>query len=125
MYYTPRRRWQLRIANIVFVLLFLIVVGLSQWLAREYSLRFDLTETSRHSLSEASIAAAERLKGPVKINAFASKRGDVRARIQALVSRYQRYQPDIELRFVDPDESPNEVRTAGVEHEGELVFEHA
>lgn len=125
MYHTHRRHWQLRVANAVFVLLFLVAVGLLQWLSREYSLRVDLTETGRHSLSEASIAAAQRLQGPLKITVFASERGDLRARIQALVARYQRHKSDIELRFIDPDKSPHEVRTAGVQHEGELLLEQA
>ena len=125
MYHTSRSHWQLRIANVVFVALFLAAIGMLHWLSREYSLRFDLTETGRHTLSEASIAAAKRLQGPVKVTTFASKRGDVRARIQALIGRYQRYKPDIELHFVDPDESPNQVRAAGVQHEGELLLEHA
>jgi ABC-type uncharacterized transport system involved in gliding motility auxiliary subunit len=125
MNYTSRSHWQLRLANVVFVLLFLGAVGLLHWLSRQYSLRLDLTGTGRHSLSEASIAATERLKGPVKITAFVSQRGDLRARIQALVERYRRHKPDMETRFVDPDESPAEVRAAGVQHEGELLLEHA
>jgi ABC-type uncharacterized transport system involved in gliding motility auxiliary subunit len=125
MHYTPRRLWQLRLANIVFVLLFLLAVGLLQWLSRTYSLRVDLTNTARHSLSAASIAAAERLKGPLKITAFASQRGEQRARIQELVGRYQRHKADIELIVIDPDEAPDKVRAAGVQHDGELLFEHA
>lgn len=125
MYFTPQHKWQLRLANVVFVLLFLVAVGLLHWLSREYSLHLDLTGTGRHSLSEASIVAAERLRGPVKITAFASQRGDMRARIQALLERYRRHKPDMELRFVDPDESPAEVRAAGVQLEGEILLEHA
>ncbi len=125
MKHAPHPHWQLRIANIVFVLLFLVAMGLLHWLSREHSLRFDWTGTGRHSLSAASIAATERLKGPVKITAFASPRGGIRPRIQEMVGRYQRYKPDIELRIVDPDESPNEVRAAGVQHEGELILQHA
>jgi ABC-type uncharacterized transport system involved in gliding motility auxiliary subunit len=124
MYSTPRRLWQLRLANIVFVLLFLIAVGLLQWLSRTYSLRIDLTATARHSLSAASIAAAERLTGAVKITAFASQRGEGRARIQELIGRYQRYKSDIELNFVDPDAAPDKARAAGVQHDGELLIEH-
>jgi ABC-type uncharacterized transport system involved in gliding motility auxiliary subunit len=122
MRHTPGSHRQLRIANAVFVLLFLVAVGLLQWLAREYNMRFDLTQTSRHSLSEASIAAVKRLEGPIMATAFVSKRGDLRPRIQALVERYRRHKPDLELRFVDPDESPNEVRAAGIQHEGELIL---
>jgi ABC-type uncharacterized transport system involved in gliding motility auxiliary subunit len=125
MHHTPRRRWELRAVNAVFVLLFLVAIGLLQWLSREYSMRFDLTGTGRHTLSDASIAAAQRLQGPVKITAYASQRSDTRNRIQTLVARYQRHKPDISLVFVDPDESPDKVRAAGVRSEGELFFEHS
>ncbi len=125
MYYTPRRKWQLRIANAIFMLLFLTAVGLLQWLGREYSLRFDLTATHRHSLSAASIAAVERLRGPVAITAFASPKDDMRARIRGFIDTYQRHKPDIELHFVDPDESPDKARAAGVRHDGELIFSYA
>jgi ABC-type uncharacterized transport system involved in gliding motility auxiliary subunit len=123
MYYTPRRQWQLRIANFVFVLLFLVAVGLLQWLSRSYSMRVDLTGAGLHSLSPASVAAAERLTGPLTITAFASQRGEQRTRIRQLVERYQRYKPDMQLEFIDPDQSPDKVRAAGVQHDGELLFE--
>ena len=123
MYYTPKRQWQLRIANFIFVLLFLAAVGLLQWLSRSYSMRVDLTGAGLHSLSPASIAAAERLTGPLTITAFASQRGDQRARSRQLVERYQRHKPDMRLEFIDPDQAPDKVRAAGVQHDGELLFE--
>src|SRR5688572_2159917 len=124
MHHTPRRQWELRIANAVFVLLFLVSVGLLQWLSREYSMRFDFTGTNRHTLSDASVAAAERLQGPLTVTAYATQRGDVRSRIQELVSRYQRYKQDLHLVFIDPDQSPDRTRDAGVRSDGELFFEY-
>lgn len=124
MHHTSRRQWELRIVNAVFVLLFLISVGLLQWLSREYSMRFDLTGTSRHTLLAASIAAAERLQGPLTVTAYASQRADVRSRIQTLVARYQRHKPDLALVFIDPDQAPDKARSAGVRSDGELFFEH-
>lgn len=123
MYHTPRTHWQLRVANLSFVVLFLLAVGLLQWLSREYHLRIDLTQAARHSLSEASIAVTERIKGPVRITAFASERGELRRVIRETVARYQRFKPDITLDFVNPDSEPEKVRSAGVTYDGELVFE--
>ena len=124
MYHTPKTHWQLRLMNISFVVLFLLAVGLLQWLAREYHLQFDWTRMHRHSLSPASEAVTERLKGPLKITAFASQRGETRRQIQEMVGRYQKYKPDIQLEFVDPDTAPERVRAAGVQFDGELVFEY-
>jgi ABC-type uncharacterized transport system involved in gliding motility auxiliary subunit len=124
MYHTPRTHWQLRLINVSFVLLFLAAVGLLHWLSREYSLRLDLTEARRHSLSEASAAVLKTLTGPVRITAYASERGEVRRLIRDTVALYQRHKGDIELAFVDPDNSPEKVRAAGVTYDGELVFEY-
>ncbi len=114
MYHSPRTKWQLRIMNLSFVVLFLLAVGLLQWLAREYHLQFDWTQEHRHSLAPASVAVVKRLKGPLEITAFASQRGQTRRLIEDMVGRYQEYKPDIHLTFVDPDTSPERVRAAGV-----------
>lgn len=124
MYHTPKTHWQLRLMNISFVVLFLLAVGLLQWLAKEYHLQFDWTRMHRHSLAPASVTVTERLKEPLKITAFASQRGETRRFIQEMVGRYQKYKPDITLEFVDPDTAPERVREAGVQFDGELVFEY-
>lgn len=124
MYHTPKTHWQLRLMNLSFVVLFLLAVGLLQWLAKEYHLQFDWTRMHRHSLAPASVTVAERLKEPLKITAFASQRGETRRFIQEMVGRYQKHKPDITLEFVDPDTAPERVREAGVQFDGELVFEY-
>ncbi|MHB1143028.1 MAG: GldG family protein [Sulfuricaulis sp.] len=124
MYHTPKTRWQLRLMNLSFVVLFLLAVGLLQWLAKEYHLQFDWTRMHRHSLAPASVTVAERLKEPLKITAFASQRGETRRFIREMVGRYQKHKPDITLEFVDPDTAPERVREAGVQFDGELVFEY-
>jgi ABC-type uncharacterized transport system involved in gliding motility auxiliary subunit len=70
------------------------------------------------------VTVAERLKEPLKITAFASQRGETRRFIQEMVGRYQKHKPDITLEFVDPDTAPERVREAGVQFDGELVFEY-
>lgn len=115
---------QLRLANVSFVLLFLLAVFLLQWLSRDYHLEFDWTQSGRHSLSEASIKALETLDKPVKITAFASKRQGQRKAISALVARYQKHKDNITLEFVDPDENPERVREANIQFDGELLLEY-
>lgn len=117
-------RQQLRLANISFVLLFLAAVGLLQWLSQEYHLKFDWTQNGRHSLSEASISAIEQLQGPIKITAFASKRGGQRKQINELIERYRQHKSDIELEFVDPDTEPERVREADIRFDGQLLIEY-
>jgi len=124
MYHTPKTHWQLRLMNLSFVVLFLLAVGLLQWLTKEHHLQFDWTRMHRHSLAPASVTVAERLTEPLKITAFASQRGETRRLIHEMVERYQKHKPDITLEFVDPDTAPERVRDAGVQFDGELVFEY-
>lgn len=125
MYHTPRTKWKLRLVNASFVVLFLAAVGLLQWISRDYKAQFDLTQNRRHSLSPASIAAIERLQGPVTVTAYASQHSDTRSPIRDVIARYQEHKADIQLEFVDPDIDPERVRTAGVQYEGELVLSYA
>lgn len=121
---SPNSLRQLRLANASFILLFLIAVGLLQWLSHDYHLQFDWTQNARHSLSQASIAAIERLYKPLHIRAFASKRQGQRETISDTISRYQRHKTDIKLEFIDPDVNPEQVRQAGIQFDGELLIEY-
>ncbi|MFL6711803.1 MAG: GldG family protein, partial [Sulfurifustis sp.] len=121
MYHHPRAKWQLRLVNASFVALFLVAIGLLQWASREFHWQLDLTQNRSFSLSPASVAAIERLKGPVTVNAYVSERGP-RTEIRELIGRYQQYKPDLTLETVDPDKSPERVRSAGVQFDGELVL---
>ncbi len=119
-----RSRLQLRLAGVIFALLFLTVVGLLLWLARDYHVQIDLSRTGRNSLAEASVALLGSLDQPVKITAYASERKELRSAIRELVARYQRHKPDIALEFVSPDADPTRVREAGVRLDGEMIVEY-
>ncbi|UCH52789.1 MAG: GldG family protein [Pseudomonadota bacterium] len=117
-------QWQLRLVNVSFVILLLTVVGLLLWLSRSYHMRVDLTQAGRHTLTEASIAVLKRMPEPLRLTAFASQRGGLRATLSDFVAKYQRHKPDIALEFVDPDTQPERVRAAGVQFDGELLLEY-
>jgi ABC-type uncharacterized transport system involved in gliding motility auxiliary subunit len=117
-------RWQLRLLNLSFVVLLLAVVGFVLWLSRTYHVRVDLTQTSRHSLTDASVAVLARMPEPLKVTAFASQRGELRTVLRDFLAKYQKHKPDITLEFVDPDSQPERVRAAGVQFDGELLVEY-
>ena len=76
-------------------------------------------------MSEASQAAVKGLTEPLTVTAYASQRGQLRRVIGELIQRYQKYKPDIRLTYVDPDAAPEQTRSAGIQHDGELVLEYA
>ena len=119
-----KSRRALRLQGIGFALLFLAVIGLLGWLSTRYHYQADWTANGRNSLSATSVAMLDTLKGPVTITAFARKgsNGGLRKAISELIGRYQRHDPRITLKFVDPDMAPDQVRQAQVTANGELVL---
>ncbi len=119
-------RTQLRLQNIIFLLLLLSIIGLLGWLSQRYSYEADWTANQRNTLSKASIKLLQRMPEPVRITAFAreSELLPTRRKIRELIERYQRRKPDIELRFIDPNTEPDRVRSEGITVDGELIVEY-
>ena len=115
----------LRLQNLLFLLLFLTIIGLSAWLSTRYTLQSDWTANSRNTLSESSIKLLETLDKPVRVEAFIREGNLEREAISEVFSRYQRVKPDLSLHFVNPDLDPQKVREQGVTLEGELVIHYA
>jgi ABC-type uncharacterized transport system involved in gliding motility auxiliary subunit len=121
-----KSRRQLRLQTWVFVVLFLIVIGLLGWLSTRYNHESDWTASGRHTLSAASSELLKQLDGPVTLTSF-SREDDLsglRKRTKGLVERYQRVKPEITLHFVDPDLEPERVRAEGITLDGELLVEY-
>lgn len=122
---TSRSRRQIRLQNILFVILFLVVVGLLAWLSTLYTYQADWTANGRNTLSQASVAILKELNGPVTVTAFVREESSLlRKRIAELSARYQRYKHDMTLEFVDPDVEPQRVRELGISSEGELIIKY-
>lgn len=121
---TTRTRRLLRLQSLLFVVLFLVVIGLLAWLSTRYVLESDWSASGRNTLSDASIALLQELPGEVTITAFARETPPLlRNNISALVKRYQRHKPDIRLDFVNPDRDPQRVRAQNIS-EGELFLDY-
>ncbi len=114
-----------RLQNIIFVILFLAVMGLLAWASEKYQHSFDLTWGNRNSLTEASIKAIKQLDQPLKVTAFArdDSKG-TRDLITDLIERYHQHKADIELEFINPDLVPQLVREHGITVDGELLMQY-
>lgn len=115
---------QIRLQNLIFTLLFLVLVGLSAWLSTHFFKQWDWTASGRHTLAEASRQVLKTLDQPLKITAFAREDNQIRQPIQDLIGRYQQFKPDLTLEFVNPDLHPDQVRELGISVEGELRIQY-
>jgi ABC-type uncharacterized transport system involved in gliding motility auxiliary subunit len=124
MLVTKHSKLQIRTQNIVFVVLFMTIIGLLAWLSTRYAFEADWTAENRNTLSGASIELLSVLKQPVKITAYANEDETLRRRISELVRRYQRYKSDIDLSFINPETEPDTTRQLGIKVNGELVIDY-
>ncbi len=125
MHFDRTMRWRLRLQSGLFVLLLLLAMGLLAWLSNRYLMQADWTASGRNSLSVTSQLLLERLQGPLRVTAYVRDTTPVlREAISRLMERYQRHKPDVELRFVNPDSLPEQVRALGITAEGELYLEY-
>lgn len=121
---TRRSRWQVRLQNVLFVLLFLGVLAAIAWLSTRWSYEADWTAGQRNTLTEASRELVERIDGPVEVTAFVREGELGKRRFEEVIARYQRFKPDITLEFVNPDADPERVRRAGITTEGEVIVDY-
>lgn len=108
----------------VFVVLLLAIVGMLAWLSEHYKVRWDWTAASRNTLTEPSRALLPRLDDAIEVTAYVREEPVIRQSILQLLERYQRYKPDITVRFVNPDLVPDEMRARNISAEGELVVSY-
>lgn len=119
---SPSQHRSIRLQNVIFTVLFLVVIALLGWLSNRYTTQFDWTNGGRNSLSKASQAVVAQMDGAVEITAFAFEDKVIRTQIGDLIGRYQQHKKEINLTFVNPDKQPEKVRELGITHDGELVI---
>lgn len=123
MFVSLKTRRRNHLDNIVFLFLFIGIVGLLAWLSTRYSFETDWTANGRNTLSVASTSLLNKLTDPITITSYATEDGSVRQAVSSLVKKYQRHKPNLSLTFVNPDLNPNLVRDLGITINGELVVE--
>lgn len=121
-----KTRLNLRVQGLIFLILFLSIIGMLAWVSKHYSIESDWTANGRNTLSKASIKLTQRLKDTMTFTAFARKGNLIPARknISDLIGRYQKYNDKIHLVFVDPETNPDKTRQMGISVEGEMVVQY-
>ena len=116
-------RTQLRLQHSTFVVLFLTVIGLLAFVSQRYSFEADWTSNQRNTLSDASQTLLKTLDSLPTFTVYATEEEQIRKPINEMLRRYQRAQPNIEVRFVNPELEPDLVRELGITVNGEIVIE--
>ena len=73
MQVTSKLRTRLLVQNGIFVVLLVALAALIAFFAREYRTEYDLTQSSRNTLSQQTRDVLAKLGGPVKVTVFATR----------------------------------------------------
>jgi hypothetical protein len=115
--------------NLLFVLLLLGAASGLGYLAMHHQVQRDVTYNAVNSLEPASVEVLRQMSGPVTFTVYATEQdarlGDIRKIIRDFLSLYQRYKPDIQLVFIDPEKEAEKARAAQIRFNGEMVIEYA
>jgi ABC-type uncharacterized transport system involved in gliding motility auxiliary subunit len=123
---TKKSRLQLRFQNLIFYISFLSVIGLLAYLSNKYNVEYDLTASNRHTLSNASITALQRMPEQIRIRVFV-RSSDVqptRKIIAEKLAQYSRVKNNINIEYINPDTNPDIIRKLGIKIDGEIIVEY-
>ena len=123
---TKKSRNQIRLQNIIFVILFATIISLLAWLSNQYQFESDWTKNNKNTLSNASIKLLEQIPNVVTITTFIPDGNLISNRkyIEELIGKYQKYKNNIVFKIVNPDIAPDLVRQLKVTNYGEVVIEY-
>jgi len=106
-------RFQITAQKLIFLLLFLSIIGMLAWLSDHYNYQFDLTANKRHSLSQSSVELLNVLDKSISVHAYTTDDVTKQA-IREIIGRYQRVKPDFNLRLLNPDIDIVEAQQDGI-----------
>ena len=118
-----RSRWQYRLQSGVFLLLFLILIGILAWTSQRFVFTVDLSANQRNSLSPETERLLAGIELPLEITLVASPTNEGRTAVETLFQRYQRIQPNIEFQSLNPDLHPKLVRDHDIRFDGEVLLQ--
>lgn len=122
-------QWLTALRKLLFILLLLSIVGGLGYVAYRYPVQRDVTFVGMNSLEPASVDVLNNLTGVVKVTVYATEQdarlGDIRKIIREFFSLYQRYKPDIQLTYIDPEKESDKARAAHIQLNGEMIVEYA
>ena len=106
-------RMQLTIQKIIFLILFISIIGMLAWVTNHYNQQFDLTANKRHSLSDSSIELLHQLEKDITVHAYTTDDVTKKA-ISEIIGRYQHIKSNFNLRLLNPDINIAEAQQDGI-----------
>ncbi|NQY26689.1 MAG: GldG family protein [Piscirickettsiaceae bacterium] len=115
-------RANLKIQNGIFYILLIVAVTLLAQFSLKTNIYTDWTQNSRHSLSDTSTDFLKQLQQTISVQVFVSPTYQHHAALESLITRYQRHSDFINAQYINPDFSPDLVRSLNIQQQGQIVI---
>lgn len=104
------------------MMLWIVVLGLVNYLAITRNWMQDLTKNRIYTLTPATMKVLEHLPGPVRVTAFFQS--DTLEEVRRRLNLYAAASPKFQLEFVDPDKHPEIAEKKAIAAYGTILFEY-
>ncbi len=116
-----RRSTRYGVGSIVAIVLVLAIIVFVESISARHSVRVDMTENKRYSLSDQTIKVLKGLNKDVEALAFFGKNHKLRDRWERTLKLYKYHSPHFKFRMVDPEMEPTVTKEHGVKLYGTTV----
>ncbi len=121
---SARSRLQYHLQSGVFVVLFIVLLGILAWLSNRFPVSVDLSANQRNSLSPESLRLLDEIEYPLDVTLFVSPVNESKPLLEALFERYRQEQSKIRFESLNPDLHPELLRAHDIRFDGEVLLEY-
>ena len=107
----------------VYVIVVIGILGVGNWLAKDYNKTLDVTANKRFTLSDQTKKVVGDLKKEVNVYYF--EKSDHYDQARDLFDRYHNLSSNFKVNYVDPDKKPDVARIEGMRNFGEIIIDSA
>ncbi len=105
----------------VYVIVVIGILGVGNWLAKDYNKTLDVTANKRFTLSDQTKKVVGDLKKEVNVYYF--EKSDHYDQARDLFDRYHNLSSNFKVNYVDPDKKPDVARIEGMRNFGEIIID--
>ncbi len=105
----------------VYVIVVIAILGVGNWLAKDYNKTLDVTANKRFTLSDQTKKVVGDLKK--EINVYYFEKTDRYEQARDMFDRYRNLSSNFKVNYVDPDKRPDVARIEGMRNFGDIIID--
>ncbi|MCU1328175.1 MAG: ABC-type uncharacterized transport system involved in gliding motility auxiliary component-like [Bryobacterales bacterium] len=105
----------------IYVVLVIAILGIANWLAKDYNKTVDVTANKRFTLSDQTKKVVGGLQKDINVYYF--EKADRFEQARDILDRYRNLNSKFKVNYVDPDKKPDVARLQGMRNFGDIIVD--